>query len=1043
MDRAMNHRKMHLINPLIFFALVGLYLTSLYSFLLFHTLAEFFSALVAFSLFTISWNARRFLPGNYLVLLGVAYLCVGGIDILHTLSFKGMGVFPGSSNDLPTQLWIAARYMQAFSLLAIPLFIDKIVNHNRTSAMYFIMSSLLIASIFYGVFPNCYIDGVGLTAFKQASEYLICAILLIAIMLMLRKRDAFDPFIFNLLIASMIVTIASELSLVSYTTVYGIRGIVGHILKVLAFYLLYRAIVVTSITNPYESLFRDLNQSRERLRLFIEHAPVSLAMFDDQMRYLSVSRRWLNEYGLAGRDLIGMSHYEVFPEIPERWREVHRRGLAGEVVRAEDDRFIRADGSVQWLRWEIRPWSDAEDRIAGIVIFTEDITERKEAEEELLRRGERLQLAHEAAKAGAWEWDLRTGENVWSQELWRLFDLEPGSCKPSYEAWMETIHPEDRPHAEFAARESVQNGTVLDAEWRVRTCDGTERWIMLRGQPQRDADGKVVRFLGIAMDITDRKRAERDLRESQSRLDLALRSAHMGVWHWDIVEDRRWLDDHAYRLLGIEPDNFTGDADGFFNAVHPDDRLAVRESLDRTIEREGPYENEYRVVHPDGSIHHIASRGRVVRDVHSRPVRLNGIIWDITDRKKMEEEQALLFELAQRRSAETEAVYEAINEAVLIYDTNLRVVRVNSTFKPTYGFNPVGLTVKEIVSLIQCERADRRPLILEEQPTPRALSGESALNQSYLITRPDGVRMAIETSSGPLRSGDRIVGTVTVWHDITERKRMEEDLLRSRNELEVRVEERTAELRMTNRALKEYAVKLERLNEELRDFAFIASHDLQEPVRKLQVFGDMLTRMTHQNLDEEGKDCVMRMGRSARQLGALVQSLQDYSRLTARFGPTEEVDLAGIVRGIKEEFQAEMERSGGRIEVGSLPVLEADEAQIGSLLRHLIGNSIKFAKHDVSPVIRVYGQEGKDHFTIVVEDNGIGFDEDYLDRIFRPFQQLHDRKGQYGGTGMGLAVCRKIAELHDGTLTARSIPGIGSIFTVSLPIRKSREGLIR
>jgi two-component system, NtrC family, sensor kinase len=379
---------------------------------------------------------------------------------------------------------------------------------------------------------------------------------------------------------------------------------------------------------------------------------------------------------------------------------------------------------------------------------------------------------------------------------------------------------------------------------------------------------------------------------------------------------------------------------------------------------------------------------------------------------------------------------------VLIYDTSMNVQRVNSMFIPTYGFDPVSLNVREVIQRTRCRWSDGRPFRFEDLPTPRALHGETVVNQRFLITRPDGVEMALETSSGPLRLGDEIIGTVTVWHDITESRRMEDELLRSRDELEVRVQERTAELQVTNRAFKEYAVKLERLNEELRDFAFIASHDLQEPVRKIQVLGDMLVRKCGSYLDEGGQDCVMRMARSARQMGALIQSLLEYSRVTTRFGPMELVDLSRVVQEIIDEIKPAVESIDGQIEVGTLPIIEADAAQMRHIFQHLIENAIKFSKEDEAPVIKVYGQGAKDHFKIIVEDNGIGFDEGYLDRIFRPFQQLHERKGQYDGTGMGLAVCRKIVELHGGTITARSTSGVGSVFTVSLPITSSREGLL-
>lgn len=908
-DKVMAQKKTLLPNPVILLALIGLYLTSLYSFLVFHTLGEFFSILVAFSIFTISWNARRLLDGSYLVLLGVAYLCVGSIDILHTLAFKGMGVFPAYDTNLPTQFWIAARYMEALSLLAVPLLIKKKVNPERTLALYFAISFVLVASIFGRVFPDCYIEGVGLTEFKKMSEYVICSILFTTIILMIRKRSDFEPEIFNFLIASIAIMIASEFSFISYISVYGYEHIIGHILKVLSFYLMYRAIVVTSIVNPYDSLFWNLNRSREWFRTTLGSIGDAVIAADSSglVTFLNPVAEGLT--GWKSEEASGQPIRSIFRIVHEKTHEpaeniVDRVLREGNIVNlANHTSVVHRDGREIPIEDSAAPIRDSFGNLIGVVVVFHDVTEKRRIQDSLRASEELLRLSMRAATAGAWEWDLRTGNNVWSQELWQLYGLEPGSCNPSYEAWLETVHPNDLPLVERAVREAALNGTELNAEWRVCTADGTERWLMSRGQPERDGEGKVARFLGIVMDMTERKRVEGELRESQSRLDLALRSAHMGVWHWDIIENRRWFDDQVCRLLGIDPAKFTGTVEEFFNAVHPDDRTAVREALARAIELDGTYETEYRVVHTDGTIPHIEARGRVVRDDNGQPVRLNGILWDITERKEMEA-----------------------------------------------------------------------------------------------------------------------------------------GLLQSRDELEVRVQERTAELQMTNRAFKEYAVKLERLNEELRDFAFIASHDLQEPVRKIQVLGDMLVKKSGPRLDEGGRDCAMRMARSARQMGGLIQSLLEYSRLTTRFVPLEQIDLSCVVKEVIEDVKPALDRIEGQIEVGVLPVIKADGAQMRHLLKHLIENSIKFSKKDEASMIKVYGQCTKDNIRITVEDNGIGFDEAYIDRIFRPFQQLHQRKGQYDGTGMGLAICRKIVELHGGTITARSTSGVGSTFSVSLPVINSREG---
>ncbi len=405
--------------------LVGLYLSSLYSYLLFHSLAEFFSIIIAVTLFVIAWNSRDILDNNYLLFLGIGYLFVGCLDLFHTLAYKGMGVFIGHGPNLPTQLWIEARYLEAATLLLAPLFLKRRLNPYLGLGSFALVALLLLLAVFGGIFPTCFVEGTGMTPFKIGSEYLICFMLAGALVLLYRNRHEFHPKVLTLLAWSIALTIAQELSFTLYVHVYGPFNLIGHYLKILSFYLVYKAIIQTGLVHPYDVLFRNLklreeaieglnaelqkriqeatehaaelakanfslHESKERLRMFIEHAPSSLAMFDKNMRYLSASRRWLNDYNLEDRDLLGLSLYEV-SEFPDSWKEAHRRGLGGEVVRVEADRFERADGSVQWLRWEVRPWYDATGGVAGIVIFTENITDRKRAEEALKQAHDELE----------------------------------------------------------------------------------------------------------------------------------------------------------------------------------------------------------------------------------------------------------------------------------------------------------------------------------------------------------------------------------------------------------------------------------------------------------------------------------------------------------------------------------------------------------------------------------------------------------------------------------------------------------------------------
>jgi len=247
--------------------LSGLYLTSLYSYLLFHSLSEIFSIVVACGIFMIAWNSRQFLDNNYLLFIGIAYLFVGGLDLLHTLTYKGMGVFPAHGANLPTQLWIAARYIESFSLLIAPLVLGRKLRSSFVLMGYFLVVVMLLASIFHWrIFPDCFVEGVGLTPFKKWSEYIICLILICSIALLVRKQEEFDKVVLKLLVASIFLTIAAELAFTFYISVYGISNLFGHFCKIISFYLIYKAIIETGLTKPYDLLFRDLKQSEEALR---------------------------------------------------------------------------------------------------------------------------------------------------------------------------------------------------------------------------------------------------------------------------------------------------------------------------------------------------------------------------------------------------------------------------------------------------------------------------------------------------------------------------------------------------------------------------------------------------------------------------------------------------------------------------------------------------------------------------------------------------------------------------------------------------------
>lgn len=248
--------------------LFSLYLTSLSNYLLFHSLTEIFSIIVAAGIFTIAWNSKGFTSTGYILILGVAYLFVGMLDVLHTLTYKGMGIFESNGSNQTTQLWIAARYLQGITLLIAAFFTRRIIQRPyAVFSIYFVITAALIGSIFFWrIFPDSFIEPGGLTPFKTISEYLISFILLAAIFVMYRRRSDFEPLVTAMIIASIATMIASELFFTLYAdNVYGKANLIGHFLKIISFFFIYKAMIEVSLKRPYSMLFRDLKNSEEEL----------------------------------------------------------------------------------------------------------------------------------------------------------------------------------------------------------------------------------------------------------------------------------------------------------------------------------------------------------------------------------------------------------------------------------------------------------------------------------------------------------------------------------------------------------------------------------------------------------------------------------------------------------------------------------------------------------------------------------------------------------------------------------------------------------
>jgi PAS domain S-box-containing protein len=263
--------------------------------------------------------------------------------------------------------------------------------------------------------------------------------------------------------------------------------------------------------------------SEGRFRTLIEHAPAAIAMFDRDMRYIACSRQWLTEYGLLDPDIVGKSHYEVFPDVPMRWKRIHEQVLSGSIQHNARDPFVRADGHTQWLQWELRPWHTRDGAIAGMVMFTRDISAQVAQENVIREQAERLDLTLRSAQVGTWDWNVVTGSVAFNDLAQTMLGYEPGEWSPHLSAWEALVHPDDRDEVAKHLTEHLEGrSTDYRCEHRLRRKDGTWAWVLDVGRViERADDGRAVRAMGVHMDITVAREAAEAVKAAQRAAEAA------------------------------------------------------------------------------------------------------------------------------------------------------------------------------------------------------------------------------------------------------------------------------------------------------------------------------------------------------------------------------------------------------------------------------------------------------------------------------------------------------------------------------------------
>ncbi len=462
----------------------------------------------------------------------------------------------------------------------------------------------------------------------------------------------------------------------------------------------------------------------------------------------------------------------------------------------------------------------------------------------------------------------------------------------------------------------------------------------------------------------------------------------------------------AQRIKGYAAEEIIG---RHFSTFYPEEALArAWPQHELTVAaKEGRFEDEGWRIRKDGSRFWASVVITAWRDEAGRLAGFLKITRDLTERKRMEED-------LQSSEERFRLLIDTVKDyAICMLDPEGRVVSWNAGAQRIKGYTAAEIIGRHFSCFYPPEAIERGwP---EHELTVAAKEGRFE-DEGWRL-RKDGSRFWANVVITALRgaAGD-LKGFSKITRDLTERKRAEE-------------------------RLQAFARSLQTSNRELEQFASVAAHDLQEPLRKIQAFGDRLRSRCGDSLGEQGRDYLARMQNSAARMRTLINDLLTFSRVTTKGLPFVPVDLTRLAREVVSDLEGRLQETGGRVEVGELPTIEADPMQVRQLLQNLIGNALKFHRPGVPPVVevraRLVAAVGHDasRCEITVRDNGIGFEEQYRERIFDVFQRLHGRQ-EYEGTGMGLAICRRIVDRHGGQITAHGVLGQGATFLITLPAQQ-------
>ncbi len=784
------------------------------------------------------------------------------------------------------------------------------------------------------------------------------------------------------------------------------------------------------------------NESADKqiVNILLESISDGFVTLDREWRYTYVNQNAGQFLNRRPEDLIGKNIWEEFSEVVgQQFYHACYQAMA-------QQRLVQLEyysPSERWFENRIYPSKQ------GLSIFFQDMTERKRVELALKKSEMRYRSLVIATSQVVWITDAAGQAAEYSPSWQEMTGQTEEEMKGL--GGLAAIHPEDREQTAQLWSHAVETKSLYENEHRVRTVDGTYRFFWVRGVPVLDENGDIREWVGIHRDITAQKQAEAALQKSRDELEMRVRertkelSEANAALRVEITErhqtekalresEERFRSAFDYSAIGMA----LAGVDGRWNKVnrslceilgysqpellektfqgitHPDDLEASIDRVQQLLAGEIQYYHiEKRYIHKLGHVVWVCLSVSLVRDAQERPLYLISQIQDITDRKQAE---IALQESEQRLRAILD------NYPAIIYHKDLqgRYVFVNRQHEIVFQITQdrvIGRTDWDIfpAELAQSYMANDKAVLEAGKP----------MEFEEVLADIEGVKTYLSIKF-PLVHADGVPYAVCgISIDISDRKRTEEVLRQAKEDLEIKVQERTVELQKLNE-------ELQRSNQELEQFAYIASHDLQEPLRAVAGYTQLLEAEYRERLDPTAQEYMNYVVDGAARMQQLIRDLLEYSRVGTREQVFASTNCNAVLHLTLENLQVAIAESNAIITQDPLPTITADKNQLVQLFQNLIGNAIKFCR-DKPPQVHIAAKLTDGVWCFEVRDRGIGMKPQYLDRIFVVFKRLHTRK-EFPGTGIGLAICKKIVERHGGRIWAESQPEIGTTFYFTLPL---------